>query len=313
MTASPSTTCITQVQDNSGRTVSYTYDANGRLTAVTNPAGGKTTYTWAACTTAMTCTELLSITDPDGHVTSNSYDPTTGRVTSQTDGDRRHLEFSYTTNSSGQITQTDVTDPRGIKDAYSFDANGYLSSVTDAAGTSAAQTTTAVFDPTTNLLTSETDPLGRTTNYTYDAWATSPRSPNSPAQSTAATWSFTYDPVYNRVTSITDPLGHTTTIAYNDTAHTETVTDAARPPWVLTAQRRGPADRGHQPAGPEHLPELPLRRPGRGGQSAGPGDRRLLRLGGPAAAGHRPRREHDQLHLDAARRTGQRRPARSAR
>ncbi len=237
--AFPSTTCITQVQDNSGRTLTYTYDADGRLTTVTDPAGGKTTYTWAACTTTMTCTELLKITDPDGHTTSNRYAAKTGLVTGQTDGTGGTWAYSYTTNSSGQITQTDVTDPRGIKDDYSFDASGYLSSVTDAAGTSGAQTTTTVFDPSTNLLTSETDPLGRTTTYSYDALGNVTSVTELAGTAHAATYSFTYDPTYSRVTSVTDPLGHTTTIAYDDAAHTETVTDALGHKQVITLNDEG--------------------------------------------------------------------------
>jgi RHS repeat-associated protein len=237
--ASPSTTCITQVQDNSGRTVRYAYDASGRLTTVTNPAGGKAAYTWAACTGAMTCTELLNTTDPDGHVTSNVYDPATARITSQKDGAGGTWSFAYQTNSHGQITQTDVTDPRGIKDAYSFDASGYLSSVTDAAGTSAAQTTKAVFDPTTNLLTSQTDPLGRTTAYTYDSLGDVATVTELAGTAQAAKYSFTYEPAYHRLASVTDALGHTSTIAYNDAARTETVTDALGHKWVISLNDEG--------------------------------------------------------------------------
>jgi RHS repeat-associated protein len=233
------TVCITGVQDNSGRTLTYTYDASGRLTTVTDSAGGKTTYTWAACTTTITCTELLKITDPDGHTTSNKYAAKTGLVTGQTDGTGGTWAYSYTTNSSGQITQTDVTDPRGIKDDYSFNASGYLSSVTDAAGTSGAQTTTTVFDPSTNMLTSETDPLGRTTTYGYDALGNVTSVTELAGTAHAVTYSLTYDPTYSRVTSITDPLGHTTTIAYDDAAQTETVTDPLGHQWVITLNDEG--------------------------------------------------------------------------
>ncbi|MGD0608892.1 MAG: RHS repeat-associated core domain-containing protein [Streptosporangiaceae bacterium] len=225
--SSPGTVCVSQVQDNSGRTLSYTYDSNGRLLTVTNPAGGVTRYSWAACANSMTCTELLRTTDPDGHVTANTYDPATGRVTSQTDGVGSTWNFSYLTSSSGQITQTDVQDPRGIQDDYVFNADGEATSVTDAAGTSSAQHTTATYSPTTNLLTSETDPLGRTTDYTYDAYGDVLSLTKLAGTSSAVTYSATYDPVYHRMTNFTDPLGNTTTLAYNDASHTVTATDPA--------------------------------------------------------------------------------------
>jgi RHS repeat-associated protein len=239
VTASPGTTCITQVTDNSGRTVNYSYDAFGRLTTVTNPAGGVTKYAWTACTTSVTCTELLSTTDPDGHVTSNTYSPTTGWVTGQTDGDGNTWSYSYVSNSSGQVTQATVTDPRGIKDQYSFSSSGLPSSVTYGLGSSDPQTVKASFSSTTNLLTSETDALGRTTDYAYDALGNLASITYLAGTSSAAIWSYKYDPVYSRITSVTNPLGFTTTIAYNDAAQTETLTDPLGRKWVTTLNDEG--------------------------------------------------------------------------
>jgi RHS repeat-associated protein len=239
--SSPSTTCITQVTDNSGRTLTYSYDTNGRLTTVTNPAGGVTSYTWAPCPTptTMTCTELLTVTDPDGHVTTNTYDPTTSRITGQTDGAGHTWSYSYATNGSGQVTQATATDPRGIQDDYSFNPAGGLSSVTDAAGTAAAQTTTTVFDPTTSLLTSETDPLGRTSTYSYDNLGNVTSLTELAGTAHPSTWTFTYDPTYSRLTSVTDPLGRTATISYNDAAQTVTITDPLGNQWVITLNNEG--------------------------------------------------------------------------
>jgi RHS repeat-associated protein len=237
--ASASTTCITSVEDNSGRTLTYTYDPDGRMLTATDPAGGTTHYSWAACTSTMTCTELLSVTDPDGHVTTNTYDPTTGRITSQVDGDGGTWTFSYETNDEGQITQTDVTDPRGIEDTYSFGADGYLTSMTDAVGTTDAQTTTTVFNTTTNLLTSETDPLGRTTTYGYDALGNVTSVTELAGTADATTETFTYDPTYSRLTSITDPLGETTTITYDDAADSATVTDSLGNQWLVNFNDEG--------------------------------------------------------------------------
>jgi RHS repeat-associated protein len=244
----PFTVCVTQVQDNSGRTLSYTYDPNGRLTTVTDPAGGTIRYGWAACTNKITCTEVLTVTDPNGNVTTNAYD-SSGRISGQTDGAGGTWAYAYQVNGSGQITATTVTDPRGIQDTYTFDANSYLASVTDAAGTSQAQTTTTVFDPVTNLLTSQTDPLGRTTTYSYDGLGNITSLTMLAGTAHPSTYSFTYEPAYGRLTSITDPLGHVTTIAYDDTAHTETLTDALGHQWVITLNYEGQAVSITTPAG----------------------------------------------------------------
>jgi RHS repeat-associated protein len=247
--SSPSTTCITQVQDNSGRTLTYSYDPNGRLTTVTDPAGGTTRYSWAACTTTITCTELLSVTDPNGHtIISNAYDPTTGLVTGQTDGNGGTWAYSYST-SQGQIVQANVTDPRGVLHTLSFDASGYLSAETDAAGTSTAATTHLVYNPTTHLLTSQTDPLGHVTSYVYDTRGNLTSLTELSGTAHPSTWTVTYDPAFSRVTSVTDPLGHTTTIAYDDPANTVSVTDALGHVWVITLNNEGQPIQATDPLG----------------------------------------------------------------
>jgi RHS repeat-associated protein len=239
VTASPSTTCVTKAQDNGGRTVSYGYDANGRLTTVTNPAGGVTTYAWAPCTSSMLCSELLTATDPDGHVYSNTYSPTTGWITGQTDGAGNNWTYSYVTGTGGLIQQTNVTDPRGIETIYNFNASGQPTSETLAAGTSGAETTSYVFNPANNLLTSQTDALGRTTSYGYNSMGDVTSVTYLSGTSNAQTWTYTYEPVYQRITGITDPLNQTTTIAYNDSAQTETITEPLGTQSVATLNDEG--------------------------------------------------------------------------
>jgi YD repeat-containing protein len=158
---------ITQIQDDLGRIVSYDYDANGRLWHVTDPAGGTTEYTYEDTTNH----RMRTIKGPRGIVyLTNEYDALSGRITRQTLADpTATYQFSYTTDSGGHVTQTDVTDPRGFLRRVTFNANGYTASDTGAVGQPEAQTTTLAWDLTTNLLQSVTDPLGRLTTYTYDS------------------------------------------------------------------------------------------------------------------------------------------------
>jgi RHS repeat-associated protein len=218
--------CVTSIEDNSGRTVTYSYDTDGRLTSVVGADGGVTTYNWAPCTTTMTCTELDSITDANGNTTiSNTYDAN-GRVVTQTQADGGKWTYTYQLDSNNQVTQTDWSNPLGVNYSMTFNANGYPAAQTDGVGSQSTATTSSVFDPTTNLLTSQTDALGRQTTYSYDSQGNLATLTLLAGTAQAATYGFTYESTYNRLTSITDPLKHTTHIAYDDAARTETATDA---------------------------------------------------------------------------------------
>ena len=99
---------ITQASDNVGRTVSYQYDASGRLFRVTDPNNGVTEYTYDSSH------RMLTVKDARGIVfLTNQYDPTSGRITQQTQADSGVYQFAYTTDANGNVTETDVTDPRG--------------------------------------------------------------------------------------------------------------------------------------------------------------------------------------------------------
>jgi RHS repeat-associated protein len=180
---------ITAVTDNSGRVVHYAYDGNGNLSSVTEPDGGVYTYTYDSNH------HILTVLDPnqDGsanpHPTINVYDPTSGKVISQTDPLGRTTTFSY--NADGSDV---VTDPAG-HETYELYQYGLRTEVTYGYGTSSATTWHYAYDPRTAELVasyveapgdpndhatsstydaqghmlSSTDGDGRTTTYTYDS------------------------------------------------------------------------------------------------------------------------------------------------
>ena len=220
-----SATCITQVTDNIGRSVRYTYDASGRLTGAVNPAGGATTYTWAPCADDTTCTEMTAVTDPAGfQYLRNTYDAN-GRVASQTQADGGVYRFAYTLSAGAQVTATTVTDPIGVIRRSTFNTAGYAVTDTQAFGTALQQTTTLTRDTTSNLVTAAVDPAGRRSTYTYDADGNVLTATRLAGTADAVTVSNRYEPVYGRIAASTNGLGKTRTFAYSDDATGSTVTE----------------------------------------------------------------------------------------
>jgi YD repeat-containing protein len=214
-----------------GRTVSYSYDTcgTGLLCSVTDANGGVWKYTYDANN------NMTSITDPRNITYLQNQFDSNNRVSKQTQADGGTYQFSYTTDSGNNVTETDVTDPNGNVRKITFNPppvfpdsfamGGFSSADTYAAGTSVAQTTSYQYQSGTNLLTSVTDPLARVTAYTYDSLGNTTSVTRLSGTSNAVTTSFTYDPTYNRLTSVTDPLNHATTFTLDSNGNVVSVTD----------------------------------------------------------------------------------------
>lgn len=234
---------VNQITDNTGRTVKYTYDSSGRLSTVTDPNGNVTTYTYDSLN------EMTSIKDGRGIVYLQNQFDGSGRVSLQTLANGGTYQFAYTTDSNGNITQTNVTDPNGNVHQIVFSAppvfpdgfqsGGYPTSETLASGTSIQQTFTYSLTASGNFVSSVVDPLNRTTTYTYDAMGNVTSATKLAGTANAATTSYTYEPKYNRIASIADPLGNTTTYAYDDTNNRVTVTDPIGAQTIETLNSEG--------------------------------------------------------------------------
>lgn len=210
---------VTQATDSIGRTVSYQYDSGGRLAQVTDADGGVEKYAYD------TSNNMLTVTKPNGQLmVTNQYD-TNNRVSQQTLADGGVYQFVYTLDTNGNVTQTDVTDPRGKVRRAVFNSSGYVTSATNAFGLSEAQTATFERQAGTNLLLSKTDALGRKTAYTYDSIGNITSVTWLAGTSQAVAVSYTYEPTFNQVTSVTDGLGHTTTYGYDSAGNRTSVAD----------------------------------------------------------------------------------------
>ena len=224
---------ISQIRDNLGRTVSYTYYPNTfLLKTVTDAAGGVTEYTW-------TSARIATIKDPRNIVyLTNEYNAQ-GRVTKQTQADGTFYQFAYTLDGQGKVTQTDVTDPRGNVRRVTFNANGHALTDTQAYGTAIARTTTFTRDATSNLVNTMTDALGRQTAFTYNSQGQALTVTRLAGTGNAVTTTFTYEPTFNQVASITDPLSHPTSFGYDSIGNLTTITDALTHQTTLTYNAQG--------------------------------------------------------------------------
>lgn len=209
---------ITQAQDSSGRTVSYGYDGSGRLTSATDAKGGVSQYTYDGSHRMLTVRDPRNIT-----YLTNEYDAN-GRVFRQTLADSAVYHFAYTLDGSGNVTQTDATDPRGNIRRVTFNADGYALSDTHALGAPEAQTTSFTRQSGTNLVTSVTDALNRRTDYAYDAKGHVTSITRLAGTGNAVTTSFGYEPSFGLLASVTDPLSHTTSFSYDSKGNLTAIT-----------------------------------------------------------------------------------------
>ncbi len=166
---------VTAVTDPLSNTITYSYDAAGDLVSVTDRDGGATTYHYDGQH------NLLSQTDPTGRVPSIAHYDNQGRLTSIVDPSGNAITYTVNLAAHQQL----VTDQRGFTTVYEYDDNGDLIRSVDPLG----HASTFTYDPTTHKRLSQTDPLGHTTTLAYDG--------------------------NGNLASIVDPLGNKTTYSYD--------------------------------------------------------------------------------------------------
>jgi RHS repeat-associated protein len=175
---------ITTITDPMANTIQYNYDYYGDLVSVTDQEGYTTRFTYNSAH------GLLDIVDPRGiRPARNEYDGE-GRLIAIVDANGNRVEFTHNIGTRQEV----VTDRLGNVTVYEYDDDGNVVTQTDALG----NTTGYTYDARGNKL-SETDALGNTTTYTYDA--------------------------QDNMLSQTDPLGNTTTYTYNSRGQVLTTTD----------------------------------------------------------------------------------------
>ena len=176
---------ITRITDPATHHLDYVYNTNGDLVTATDQTGASTTFTYDSNH------NLLTIHDPLGRqIVRNDYDAN-GRLVATTDALGNSVQVTHNIGDHQEV----IRDRLGHIMLYNYDDRGNILAKTDPLG----NTTTYTYDSLDNKL-SETDPLGNTTTFTYDTR-------------------------HNLLTQ-TDPLGHITRYSYNDQNRLLTLTDA---------------------------------------------------------------------------------------
>ncbi|WP_170303831.1 RHS repeat-associated core domain-containing protein [Reyranella soli] len=254
---------VFDIQDAAGlnRVTATVYDGLDRLSAVTQPEGGSTSWTYnntvnpwvnnvatvtrnpkpgsplSATTTSYvyepTFNKPTRVTDALGRVALAEYDPWTGNAVSATAdvGTAPHFNArtQFTYNSVGLVTS--VTDPMGSVTRFDYDgyANRILS-IADAGTGRLNLTTTWAYNARGDVV-SVTDPRGKTATSTYDdarrlITTTSPGTSAAPA---GVVTTNTYDPD-GRLLQVQQAAGgsvlRTTSSTYTPTGKAATTTDA---------------------------------------------------------------------------------------
>ncbi len=233
---------VTYQRDPLGREMRWAYDPRGNLVKIINPdlaesdivndgRGLPTSVTdFNRETTTLTYDpltgDLLSLTDPEGHIMGYTYDGL-GRVRAMTDFTGQI--YTYTYNHNDKLT--DVDGPLGYHVGYRFDANGNLDLEIDPNGGEidygydASENLTDIYDQldflthltydAMNHLASETDPEGRITVYERDDVYRVSAVHAAFGTPESATTEFVYDRVDNVLKTI-DPEGRVTFDVYDE-------------------------------------------------------------------------------------------------
>lgn len=235
----------TSVKDEQGNTLTYTYDANGNRTSITDGLAtqNKFTFTYNANGTQASMTDALgNVTsytyDSQGNQTGVTYPSPLGaqtrtydglsRVIKQTDGKSQSTTFAY----DAMDRLTSLTYADGSTITYAYDADGNQTSMVDNTGT-----TSYTYDGL-NRVTKKTLPGGSAITYSYDAAGNMTSLVDAGGSVTyaynaanllttltepnGAKTTFTYDGDYNRLTTAY-PNGVTMTAAYDSSRRLQSI------------------------------------------------------------------------------------------
>jgi len=233
-------TALTSMIDEDGNTyATWTYDANSR--GLTSALGGSglnanlTTVTYNDTNGSRTVTNAFGVTDTYSFTTLQGVPKVTQISRAATTTTAAATEtFSY--DSSGY--RSSFTDWNGNQTTYVNASNGLPTTINEAVGTSAARTTTIIYDTSASPKPLPHSPLtivtpGLTTSFTYDSdgdvltkTLTDTTTQNTPYSTNGQTRTWTNTWSNFLLASVKTPNGNTTTFGYNSGGALTSITDA---------------------------------------------------------------------------------------
>lgn len=201
---------ITTITDPAGGEIHYEYDVQGRLRFVTDRTGGTTEFVYGSLARPNFITEII---DPRGISAVRSEYDDEGRLIRQIDPRGGVVEHAYDPAGMTQVT----TDRLGNVTTREFNELGAITRTVDRTG----GVTLLDYFPGTTRERFITDPVGNVTSKAYDAagkltaltlGADTGEDPSAP--STGSTTRFTYGPG-NELTAITDANGNVNEADYD--------------------------------------------------------------------------------------------------
>ena len=212
-------TVLSSVQDQSGRSLSFTHDSSGyaNLSGLKDANGNTTTYQYNYFLLTKVIRPLSNVPE------TQTYDSVYGIAIGQADSSGNTTKLSYM--SGGTPGKTAITDPLGRTTTFNYADLLDLSSRTDAAGKTSSYTYDIVRRPLTF-----TDRLGNKSSVTYDP-ASGYVASLTDAQGNAT--SFTWQPqaqggfTFYNLAKIAYPDGTSETFSYDSSGNVLTATDRA--------------------------------------------------------------------------------------
>ena len=202
---------ISQVADQVGRSTSYTYDASGEYLTDVTSATGTVHYDYVTAPGAAQHA-ISAITYPDGSVKHFQYD-TQGRLTQESLNDgAQTVRYAY--DSAGGVT---VTDADGNVTQLLFNDRGQVERIEDALH----RVTQLEYDADGNLI-GIVNPDGTLTEMSYDALG----NPLNVLDAMGNQVQFGYHPTLDALTSVKDQLGHATSYGYDENGNLQAISYA---------------------------------------------------------------------------------------
>jgi len=207
---------LTQIVDRHGDASNLSYNGNGQLISISDPAGR------GALTLGYTGSLLTSLTDwaSPARVVTYQYDGN-GRLWKVTDREGKTTTFTY---DGGTHRLATITDARGnVTMTVTYDAQGRVATQKDARGLVTGDVTTFdyVVNPDSTRVTTVTAPgtslepsFYPTLIDSYDANGWLVQRQTTPTSTETLTQTFTYDAEGNRA-SVTDARGNQTDLCYD--------------------------------------------------------------------------------------------------